>query len=117
MKSHLDTHSDTSYICPECGLKLNTKRTLRQHMLKHSDFKRFKCNICGSEFKRTKTFKEHLIIHSDLRPYSCMWCDKTFKSGANCRKHKKEAHPVELAESDASGVKIGVVLPKLEQLL
>ena len=86
-------------------------------MLKHSDFKRFKCNICGREYKRTKTFKEHLIIHSNLRPYSCMWCDKTFKSGANFRKHKKEAHPFELAELDASGVRIGVVLPKLESLM
>lgn len=117
LKSHLDTHSDTSYICPECGLKLNTKRTLRQHMLNHSDFKPFKCNICGKEFKRSKSFKAHLMIHSDLRHYSCMWCDKTFKSGANFRKHKKEVHPIELAKYDASGVKVGVVLPKLEQLI
>lgn len=117
LRTHEDIHKHTTYICPQCGLQLNTKRTLRMHMVVHSDQKKFKCQYCGNEYKRAKTLKTHLILHSGLRPYTCQWCDKTFTHGANFRSHKKKAHPVELAELEASGQSLPAVnIPKLNQL-
>ncbi|XP_055914274.1 zinc finger protein 91-like [Eupeodes corollae] len=117
LRNHEDTHNETNYICVICGLKLNTQRTLRMHMLVHSDQRKHKCDHCGNEFKRAKDLKNHLILHTGLKPYSCDFCDRTFASGANCRSHKKKSHPVELAEQEAAGKKnTKAKMPKLSEL-
>uniref|UniRef100_A0A1I8PBE3 Zinc finger protein weckle n=1 Tax=Stomoxys calcitrans TaxID=35570 RepID=A0A1I8PBE3_STOCA len=117
LKSHMDTHNESEYACPECGLKLNTRRTLQQHRLVHTDVKRFKCEFCDAAFKRTKSLKNHLLLHSGLRPYKCPFCDKSFSNGSNCRSHKRRVHPAELAEEEALGKKSDPVpIPKLEDL-
>lgn len=117
LKSHMDTHNESEYTCPDCGLKLNTKRTLLQHRSVHSNVKRFKCEFCDAAFKRSKSLKNHLILHTGLRPYKCQFCEKTFSNGANCRSHKRRVHPKELAEEEAMGKKNEPVhIPKLEDL-
>lgn len=117
LKTHEDIHNDTLYVCPHCGLQLNTKRTLKMHMVVHSDQKKFKCQYCGNEYKRSKALKSHLILHTGLRPYQCPFCEKTFANGSNCRSHKKKAHPKELAALEASGEQTpNTNIPKLEQL-
>ncbi|XP_035794822.1 zinc finger protein weckle-like isoform X1 [Anopheles albimanus] len=117
LKTHEDTHNETVYVCPHCGLKLNTRRTLNMHLVVHSDMKKFKCQYCGNEYKRGKALKAHLILHTGLRPYACPFCDKTFTNGSNCRSHKKKFHPKELAELEASGGQLPTAnIPKLEQL-
>lgn len=117
LKSHLETHTGSTHICPVCGLQLNTRRTLRAHLLVHSDEKRFKCQFCDAAFKRSKAFKNHLILHTGMRPYKCNFCGKAFSNGSNCRAHKRKCHPKELAEEEASGRKASPVpVPKLEDL-
>ncbi|GAB0095751.1 Zinc finger C2H2 superfamily [Sergentomyia squamirostris] len=117
LKTHEDIHNNTTYVCPHCGIQLNTKRTLKMHMVVHSDLKKYKCHYCGNEYKRSKALKNHLILHTGLRPYVCPFCDKTFANGSNCRSHKKKAHPVELAALEASGEPQRVAnIPKLEHL-
>lgn len=117
LKTHEDIHTDTLYVCPHCGLQLNTKRTLKMHMVVHSDQKKFKCQYCGNEYKRSKALKNHLILHTGLRPYQCPFCEKTFANGSNCRSHKKKAHPKELAALEASGGQTRATnIPKLNQL-
>lgn len=101
---HMDTHNATVYTCDECGLQLNTRRTLNMHMLVHSTAKPFKCDHCGTEFKRAKALKNHLIIHTGLKPYICEFCNKAFANGSNCRSHKKKTHPNELAAAEAQGI-------------
>lgn len=103
LKFHEDTHNITSYICTICGVRLNSKPTLRMHMVVHSDQKRFKCDYCGNEYKRAKALKAHLILHTGLKPYACDFCDRTFANGSNCRSHKKKSHPIELAAMEAAG--------------
>lgn len=62
LKTHQDTHNGTQYICPHCGLQLNTKITLKMHMVVHSDEKQFKCKFCGNEYKRAKALKVTALI-------------------------------------------------------
>lgn len=57
LRTHEDIHKHTAYICPHCGLQLNTKRTLKMHMVVHSDAKKYKCQYCGNEYKRSKALK------------------------------------------------------------
>lgn len=99
-------------------MKLNSKRTLRQHEKVHSNAVAHTCDICGAKFKRTKAFKEHLITHANIRPYTCDYCPKTFTNGPNCRKHLREIHPEELKEAEKIGTpKKSVKLPRIEELL
>lgn len=117
LKAHMDTHNESAYKCEDCGLILNTRRTLLQHQLVHSNVKRFKCEFCDAAFKRAKSLKNHLILHSGLKPYKCQFCDKSFSNGSNCRSHKRRVHPKELAEEEARGKKNEPVpIPKLEDL-
>lgn len=57
LRTHEDIHKHTTYVCPHCGLQLNTKRTLKMHMVVHSDQKKYKCQYCGNEYKRSKALK------------------------------------------------------------
>ncbi|XP_073822629.1 uncharacterized protein [Musca autumnalis] len=117
LKAHMDTHNESVYKCQDCGLVLNTKRTLLQHRLVHSNDKRFKCEFCDAAFKRAKSLKNHLILHSGLKPYKCQFCNRSFSNGSNCRSHKRRLHPKELAEEEAMGKKTEPApLPKLEDL-
>ncbi|EDV49657.1 zinc finger protein 506 [Drosophila erecta] len=116
LKIHLDTHSADIYECTVCGLKLKTRRTFNKHKLVHSDKRQFKCEVCGSTFKRSKTLKAHLILHTGIRPYKCNFCGRDFANGSNCRSHKRQAHPKELAEEEARGVTRSTLLPMLDEL-
>lgn len=117
LSNHLDTHSNTVYTCTQCGMKLNSKRTLKQHQKVHSDIMEHVCKICGAEFKRTKAYKEHLVTHSNMRPYACEYCDKTFTNGPNCRKHTREKHAKELEKAEGKGPRKIVKLPKIDELI
>lgn len=118
LKHHKETHDPHKYICPECGMQLNSRPTLNRHRLVHTDQMQHKCDYCGREFKRAKALKNHLILHTGLKPYSCDFCDRTFANGSNCRTHKKKAHPEELAAQEASGggKTYNRNIPKLEAL-
>lgn len=118
LKHHKETHDPHKYICPECGMQLNSRATLNRHRLVHTDQMQHKCDYCGREFKRAKALKNHLILHTGLKPYSCDFCERTFANGANCRTHKKKSHPEELAAQEAAGggKSYNRNIPKLEAL-
>ncbi|EDV99393.1 GH13825 [Drosophila grimshawi] len=118
LKHHKETHDPHKYICPECGMQLNSRPTLNRHRLVHTDQMQHKCDYCGREFKRAKALKNHLILHTGLKPYSCDFCDRTFANGSNCRTHKKKSHPEELAAQEAAGgaKTYNRNIPKLEAL-
>ncbi|XP_055382319.1 zinc finger protein weckle-like [Condylostylus longicornis] len=117
LRIHAAVHDGIGCICQICGLKLNTRRLLRSHMVMHSDKKKFKCNFCFKEFKRTKEFKNHLILHTGLKPYKCPFCKLNFANGSNCRKHQKTVHPTELATQELKGKKkISKSIPTIEEL-
>lgn len=103
LKRHEETHNETKYVCVVCGLQLNTKRTLRRHMIVHSDKKKYKCDLCDNEYKRAEALKYHLLTHCGVRQFYCDFCDKTFTTGASCRQHLKRHHPVEFAHQQATG--------------
>lgn len=113
---HSDTHSANIYECSICGMKLKTRRTFNKHKLVHSDERQYKCDVCGSAFKRSKTLKAHLILHTGIRPYKCNFCGREFSNGSNCRSHKRQSHPKELAEEESRGVSRSTLLPMLEEL-
>ncbi|XP_020716175.1 zinc finger protein 99 isoform X2 [Ceratitis capitata] len=117
LKRHMDIHGE-KHICNECGLQLSSRATLYHHSFVHSDAMPHKCDYCGRAFKRSKTLKNHLILHTGLKPYACDFCEMTFTNGTSYRTHKKNMHPVEFANQEASGEKPNKAknIPKLSVL-
>ena len=58
--------------------RLKNKWTLKQHMVKHSKVKPFKCDICDVSFHHKSTKDRHMMVHTGERPHACLHCDKKF---------------------------------------
>lgn len=60
LKRHTETHNTATFECVQCGQRLNTRQTLKIHMLVHSDEKRYKCHHCGNAYKRYPALKVYV---------------------------------------------------------
>lgn len=105
LKRHEETHTNMGYLCPKCGLKLNTKQTLKTHMLVHEDARKYMCQHCSKTFKRVQALSQHLLVHTGLRPHVCPFCGKTFTNRSNLKSHKRSQHPEETAAELAAETK------------
>lgn len=105
-QSHLKIHGPKLFQCETCKNYYRTRYQLRKHMVCHTNIKEYKCQHCPNEYKRKKDLMCHLSSHSGARPYSCPFCDRTFVNNSNCRKHKLQSHPQELAAYEMMNSKI-----------
>lgn len=93
-KSHLRTHVNALTKCPICNKELKSYR-LRNHIrdVHESDHRPHKCSVCSEAFKTVKTLKTHLLRHSDERKYECRFkCKQTFISASGRRAHERTKH-------------------------
>ncbi|KAL0851187.1 hypothetical protein ABMA28_007038 [Loxostege sticticalis] len=102
LKTHMDTHEDTSYQCYVCNRVLNSRRTLRKHLLVHEEKCRHVCSYCHKAFKRRQTLKVHLYTHTGDKPLTCKWCDERFAYASTLRSHRLRCHPDKMAAQAAS---------------
>lgn len=96
LKTHIDTHEETSYECYICRRVLNSRRTLRKHLLVHEDKCRHVCSYCNKAFKRRQTLKVHMYTHTGDKPLTCKWCDERFSYASTLRSHRLRCHPDKL---------------------
>ncbi|XP_047023687.1 zinc finger protein 391-like [Helicoverpa zea] len=97
LKTHMDTHADTSYECYICRRVLNSRRTLRKHLLVHEEKCKHVCSYCNKAFKRRQTLKVHMYTHTGDKPLSCKWCDERFSYASTLRSHRLRCHPDKMA--------------------
>ncbi|XP_057661592.1 zinc finger protein OZF-like isoform X39 [Diorhabda carinulata] len=67
-----------TFVCDHCGKKVNSKRSLRDHLLIHQGLKPIKCKECGKGFALRTTLKLHMRTHTGQKPYECPDCGKSF---------------------------------------
>ncbi|CAB3239980.1 unnamed protein product [Arctia plantaginis] len=99
LKTHMDTHEETSYECYICRRVLNSRRTLRKHLLVHEDKCRHVCSYCNKAFKRRQTLKVHMYTHTGDKPLTCKWCDERFSYASTLRSHRLRCHPDKMAQA------------------
>lgn len=87
----INSHTNLSgtYTCDHCQTKLYTRRSLLQHMLKHSSKNGFECKVCGKIFLTWYQRDDHENIHSGKRPYQCEFCPKAYTYKPNLTRHLK----------------------------
>lgn len=48
-----------------------------------------KCEICYKEFITEKSLKNHMLRHSDVKPFECLLCNKKFRQSIVLKAHVK----------------------------
>lgn len=60
--------------CPLCPYVTKFHYRLKNHMLTHSEERRFECALCLTKFRHHHTLKNHMRTHTDEKPYKCELC-------------------------------------------
>lgn len=97
LKVHLRVHTnDRPYHCPFsniCDKSFKTKSQLSDHLLKHTQIKKYKCPDCQTLFSRKSRLKIHMLIHKNIIPFQCNICKKKFREKSNFNYHMKKHIP------------------------
>ena len=91
------------FPCETCGLNLQSKKDLLNHLETHSDRKsrskrtteKYKCDLCHSEFTVKKSLDRHMLGTYDehkIPKYRCEECDTVYCTGKQFEKHQKQKH-------------------------
>lgn len=90
MLLHKRTHTgEVSLDCPVCEASFPSNKSLRSHMVSHSDFRPYSCEVCNRKFKRNNELIMHMKIHSGEKAYQCDMCDYSCVQKSNLVVHKK----------------------------
>lgn len=90
----VETNFDGRFVCSYdgCGKTLSSKKTLRQHMKRHS--KPFKCSVrgCSKSFGSSWDRTIHERTHTVEKKEKCRFCLSRFKDPSGLRQHVKRFH-------------------------
>ncbi|XP_037024766.1 zinc finger protein 19-like isoform X7 [Bradysia coprophila] len=77
--------------CDICGF---ISRSLKSHMLVHTQERNFECDFCGKKFALRASLKNHIFAHINIRAFVCTLCPSSFKNSALLYKHQ-DVHKTE----------------------
>lgn len=76
LRCHIDAvHlKKKDHVCQLCGKAFSRDKTLRQHLLYHTNERKIVCEICGFKTINQPKMTRHLKSHSGQRDYACNIC-------------------------------------------
>ncbi|XP_055624633.1 zinc finger protein 253-like [Toxorhynchites rutilus septentrionalis] len=94
LKAHMERHEDSKkYTCEYCDYASNTKLSLKAHMSIHTkDNWNKRCEVCGVIFRTSSRLKRHMESHSNERKYACEQCPGRFNTTNALRNHYIRVH-------------------------
>ncbi|CAH8610368.1 unnamed protein product [Schistosoma rodhaini] len=72
--------------CPVC-CKTMRRGSLREHMDRHANSGKFKCDACEKTFSRASAREKHIRTHTGERPYKCELCSKAYRQKVHLNEH------------------------------
>ncbi|KAK3096111.1 hypothetical protein FSP39_023357 [Pinctada imbricata] len=87
LNAHSQFHSDNIYPCTLCDKVFNHKRTLANHMVRHSGIRTNVCEMCGKSFYTKHALMMHIRCHTGEKPAVCEICGKGFRARNYLRNH------------------------------
>lgn len=72
-------------ICRKFTFTLQSE--LAQHMLVHTEQKKFECDICSNKFRTKRNIKRHMRMHNRQGMFPCSHCNKEYTT-----KFARDAH-------------------------
>lgn len=88
-KDHL---MERLHKCSHCEMRFFDKRSLNDHLTKHSNAKDFQCKVCHKCFSRKKSLHQHLRIHEGDKRYDCIHCHRAFVQKCSLNYHLRSKH-------------------------
>ncbi|XP_055534843.1 zinc finger protein 141-like [Wyeomyia smithii] len=94
LKAHMERHEDSrKYCCEYCDYASNTKLALKAHMSIHTkNGWNKRCDVCGVVFRTTSRLKRHMESHDNERKYACEQCPVRFNTTNALRNHYIRVH-------------------------
>lgn len=80
-----------SITCELCGTMFSWMRHFVRHM-KRTHGTEHRCNQCGTFFASEKLLKEHEVRHTGVKKYKCLVCFKSYFSLPSLKSHMKYVH-------------------------
>ena len=76
-KIHKKAKGQRLYSCTECKKAFVKDKTLKMHMLNHTDVKQYKCKMCDLVFLNIRAQKQHKINCHGEKTLNCNLCNYT----------------------------------------
>ncbi|XP_021697299.1 zinc finger protein 93 isoform X2 [Aedes aegypti] len=94
LKAHMERHDeDRKYACEYCDYTTQTSLSLKSHMSGHTNrVLTMRCEVCGIAFKTASRLKRHMEGHSNERKYHCEQCPARFNTTNALRNHRTRVH-------------------------
>ena len=89
------TNADQYFNCEICPKVFISKALRANHMVSHTDERRYQCHLCALRFKTTGNLRAHLASCHDpsetglTKNFSCKFCSKTFRFPAQIEQHER----------------------------
>ena len=92
LRLHSLLHEEKRFECHLCSKRFHRNDILAQHQSMHKQAQ-IPCPMCTKLLKTQKSLKIHLLTHSDTKQFSCNECPRMFHQKSHLIKHQKSTHP------------------------
>lgn len=78
MPTKEDEDKKNFFVCDTCGKEFTKRYKYKEHLVIHSDVRKFLCNQCGCSFKTKTSLSIHEVRHGTVKPFKCEECGKAY---------------------------------------
>ncbi|XP_071950016.1 uncharacterized protein [Antedon mediterranea] len=78
--------------CKVCGLELETREDVTQHMKMHKSGNMYVCEFCGECFCARQKVIQHRRVHTGDKPFRCKLCHFSCNRKDNLKGHLRRIH-------------------------
>ena len=93
-KHEIRVHEEKILKCDNCSFKAKNAATMEKHIEnEHRKPTHFTCEICSYDTTRKKSLRVHLLVHSEIATQKCGTCDFKTKTRDSLKTHEKYHKP------------------------
>ena len=89
LRDHVATHERVNFECTICGKKSKSKRSLANHIKRHSE--NYACDLCEKKYTSKSSLYNHQRAHTGQIDV-CDICQKSFENRAPYLEHVNYSH-------------------------
>ena len=92
LKKGIKRERTGQFVCPECGIVVVRKSSLKKHLQEIHQGIRYPCDQCPHQAKTKISLKHHIESAHEGKRYYCDQCEYAAVSNGSLKKHLRETH-------------------------